>query len=145
MKISEIIPYQVINKALLEDWMSSDLKGIVKEGGIILEMANLRPDITDLPANIILWTKPQPEELPHNKYRIKVTKDHKHVNTYLISSNPKIVETFFKGKKYQLDEYEKREIEKFIKMFYPLLISFVDNKMNDTELEYEIQKLNKGE
>lgn len=144
MKISEIISYRVINKALLEDWMSSDLKGIVKEGGIILDMANLIPDITDLPANIILWTKTQPQDLPHNKYRIKVTKDHKHVVTYSLSSDPKVVETYFKGKKYKLDEYEKREIEKFIKMFYPLLISFVDNKMSDTELEYEIQKLNKG-
>jgi hypothetical protein len=145
MKISEIIQYPVVTGALLEDWMSEDLVSIVKEGGIILEMANLRPNITDLPANILLWTKPQPDELPHNKYRIKVTKDHKHVATYLISSEPRIVETLFRGKKYQLDSYEKGEIKKFIKAFYPLLLSFVDNKLNEVELEYEIQKRNKGE
>jgi hypothetical protein len=143
MKINEVPSDRVIKSAILEEWMSDDLSEIVKSGGVIFEMANLKAKITDLPANIVLWTRPQPNELPHNKYRIKVTKDHKHPISYSISSQPEIVEKYNVGKKYNLDAYEHKEIVRFIQQFYPLLISYVDAKITDDELEYEIQKINK--
>jgi hypothetical protein len=144
MKINEIELRRVTRKSVFENWMSDDLVKIVEDGGIIFEMSHLKSNITDLPPNIILWTRPQPNELPHNKYRLKVTKDHKHSVSYSISNNPIEVEKYNVGKKYNLDGYEKKEIVKFIHQFYPLLISYVDAKIDADELEYEIQKINKG-
>lgn len=143
MKINEVATDRIIKNSILEEWMSDDLSKIVQSGGIILEMANLKAKITDLPANIILWTRPQPNELPHNKYRIKVTKDHKHTVSFSASSQPKIVEKYNVGKKYNLDAYEYNEIIKFIQQFYSLLISYIDGKIDADSLEYEIQKINK--
>lgn len=145
MKISEIINYRVVSPYLIEEWMSDDLLSGECEGGILFEMANLKPHITDLPPNIVLWTRPEPEkELPHSDYRIKVYKDHKHSATYLVGSDPKIVLNCNVSKKYKLDSYEKNQIEKFIKLFYPLIISFIDEKLSVDDLEVQIQKINRG-
>jgi hypothetical protein len=141
MKISELID-RVTRPAILEDWMSADLVTIVEDGGTLIEMTNLKSRITDLPANIVLWTRPQPAQLPHNKYRIKVTKDHMHVATYLISSTPALI-GIYASKKYALDSYEDEQVQKFIRTFASLLISYVDAKITDDELEFQIQKINK--
>lgn len=143
MKISELSTNSVARTAVVESWMSSDLKKITACSGVIFEMSNLKANITDLPANIVLWTRPQPLELPHDKYRIKVTKDHKHTATYSVSSSADIIQQYRVDKRYRLDAYEEKEIKRFIIQFYPLLISYIDAKLNDTELEYEIQKINK--
>jgi hypothetical protein len=141
MKMNDLYQDRIIKNSTFEEWMSDDLSLIVKEGGIILEMANLKAKITDLPANIILWTRPQPNELPHNKYRLKVIKDHKHPVSYSVSNNPDIVEKYTVLKKYKLDSYEEKQIIKFIQKFYPLLISYIDDKIDADELEFQIQKL----
>jgi hypothetical protein len=144
MRVKEILNEMIVRPMILENWMSDDLVLLAENGGAIFEMANLRSGITDLPANIILWTRPQPNELPHTKYRMKVTKDHKHCVTFSISSEPTVLETPRVSKKYKLDNYEKREIERFIRDFSSLLISYIDAKIDVDELEYQIQKINKG-
>ena len=140
MKTSELIDDRVVTKNFLADWMSGDLCSIADDGGILIVMANLRSRITDLPANIILWTRPD-EELSHTEYRLKVTKDHIHSLSYSIGSEPKIVDRPRTSKKYQLDAYEKTEIVKFIKKFYSLIVSYVDGKITADDLEIEIQKI----
>jgi hypothetical protein len=52
-------------------------------------MANFLAEVTELSANIVLWTKTQPDELPHSKYIIKVYKDRIHCATYTIGVSPK--------------------------------------------------------
>jgi hypothetical protein len=142
MKAHELEDSRIIKSALLENWMSDDLLKIIKDGGILFEMANLKSKITDLPANIILWTRAQPDELPHTKYRLKITKDHKHPVTYSVAKEPEVLERYNVGKKYSLDSYEESQIIKFIKQFYPLIISYVDAKISADDLEYQIQKIN---
>lgn len=108
----------------------------------ISEMANFLADITDLPANIVLWTKTQPDELPHNKYRMKVYKDRIHVATFSISQYPKLVWRIHR-KKYFLDSFEINEIKKTISEYTSLFIQYVDDKITSDEIKQEIKR-NKG-
>jgi hypothetical protein len=144
MKINDLLGNRIVRSYLKEDWMSDDLLNITYEDNILFEMANLKSDITDLPPNIQLCTRPETNhDLPHSEYRIKVYKDHKHTVTYLVGSNPIITLQCKVSKKFRLDAYEKKEIEKFIKAFYPLIITFIDGKLSVDDLELEIQKVNR--
>jgi hypothetical protein len=112
----------------------------LKEDHFIYEMGNFLADITNLPANITLWTKPQPEALPHDKYRMKVFKDRIHVATYSISKEPTVLwET--SRKKYQLDSYEENEAIKVISDFSSLFIQLVDARITDRDMKYEIKRI----
>lgn len=110
------------------------------EDQFVTEMGNFLADVTDLPANIVLWTKTQPEELPHNKYRMKVFKDRVHVATFAISENPKLICQLGR-KKYALSAYETNEVIKVIATFSPLFIQLVDGKITNNNLKYEIKKI----
>lgn len=127
MKIMEIIESYMGIKTLEED-------------SFVVEMGNFLADVTDLPANIVLWTKTQPEALPHDKYRMKVYKDRVHVATYTISESPQLVWGTGR-KKYSLDTYEAREAEKVIEKFSSLFIQLVDGKINDSGVKYEIKRI----
>jgi hypothetical protein len=112
----------------------------LKEDQFINEMGNFLADVTELPANIVLWTKPQPQELPHSKYRMKVFKDRIHVATFKISENPDLLwETG--RKKYSLDMFETNEVKKVISKFSSLFISLVDGKIDNNDVKYEIKKI----
>lgn len=104
------------------------------ELNVLEEMANLISNYTGLPHNIVIWTRPQPERLPHNKYRLKVYKNRAHVATYTIGSVPKIVFSVKKRKYYELDSDERKEIQQFIEKNYPILISFIDEKISEQQL-----------
>lgn len=112
----------------------------LKEDQFVTEMGNFLSDVTDLPANIVLWTKPQPEALPHDKYRMKVFKDRIHVATYSIGETPKLLWNNSR-KKYSLDSYESDEAVKVISNFSSLFIQLVDGKITDKETKYEIKKI----
>jgi hypothetical protein len=112
----------------------------LKEDQFINEMGNFLADVTELPANIVLWTKPQPQELPHSKYRMKVFKDRIHVANFKISLNPDLLwETG--RKKYSLDMFETNEVKKVISKFSSLFISLVDGKIDNNDVKYEIKKI----
>jgi len=64
------------------------MNSLIFESHFVVEMANFIADVADLPANIVLWTKTQPLELPHTKYRMTVMKDRLHSATYLIGVIP---------------------------------------------------------
>lgn len=106
----------------------------------IVEMANFLADVTDLPANIVLWTKPQPEELPHTKYRIKVFKDRIHVSTYTIGQHPELLWQHNRNK-FRLSSDEHAEVVNVIEKYSSIFIQIVDNKLNTDDAKYEIKKL----
>jgi hypothetical protein len=106
----------------------------------VVEMANFLADVTDLPANIVLWTRTQPEELPHNKYRIKVFKDRIHCATYTIGEAPRSVWVTGDAKQ-RLDSYEEQEAMKVISVYSPLFIQYVDGKINADDAKHEIKKI----
>ena len=112
----------------------------LEEDQFVAEMGNFLADVTALPANIVLWTKTQPKELPHTKYRMKVFKDRVHVATFTIGENPKLIWQVSR-KKYALDAYETTEAAKVIANFSSLFIQLVDGKITDVTLKYEIKKI----
>ena len=106
----------------------------------IVEMANFLADVTDLPANIVLWTQPQPNELPHTKYRMKVYKDRVHSSTFTIGANPtKVWEV--RNTKYQLNAYEESEVIRVISAYASLFVQLVDNKMTGEDVKREIKRI----
>ena len=116
------------------------LRTLSESDQFIMEMANFLADVTSLPANIVLWTKPQPAELPHNKYRMKVYKDRIHVATFMIGQQPKIVWQIGRNK-FRLDPYELNEAEQVIGKFSSLFIQYIDNKLTADQVKQEIKKL----
>ena len=112
----------------------------LKEDHFVTEMGNFLADVTNLPANIVLWTKTQPEALPHTKYRMKVYKDRIHVATFTIGKNPELVWQIGR-KKYMLDAYESKEAAKVISDFASLFIQLVDDKITDSGVKNEIKKI----
>ena len=106
----------------------------------IVEMANFLADVTELPANIVLWTRPQPAALPHDKYRIKVYKDRIHVATFLIAQTPLLMWKI-NAKKLQLDDYETKQTVDVIGKFSSLFIQYVDATMTAVDVKCQIKKL----
>jgi hypothetical protein len=113
------------------------------EDQFVIETANFLADTTDLPANIVLWTQPQPNELPHNKYRMKVFKDRVYVATYLIGSEPQRVWQCMNPRGW-LSANEEKEVKRVISKYSGLFIQLVDGKMTTDDVKYEIKRL-KGE
>jgi hypothetical protein len=109
------------------------------EDSFITEMANFLADITDLPANIVLWAKTQPDELPHVKYRMKVYKNRIHVATYSIGADP-ILRWKIGLRKARLDGYETSEARKVISEFASLFIQLIDGKLSTDQVKQEIKK-----
>lgn len=112
----------------------------LEEDRFVTEMGNFLSDVTNLPANIVLWTKSQPDALPHDKYRMKVFKDRIHVATYSIGENPQLLWNTGR-KKYSLDSYESIEAVKVIRDFSSLFIQLVDGKITDKDAKYEINRI----
>ena len=112
----------------------------LKEDRFVTEMGNFLSDVTNLPANITLWTKPQPEALPHDKYRMKIYKDRVHVATYSISKESQLLWKTGR-KKYALDAYESKESINVISKFSSLFIQLVDDKITDSDVKYEIKRV----
>jgi hypothetical protein len=106
----------------------------------IAEMANFLADVTDLPGNILLWTKPQPAALPHDKYRMKIYKDRIHVATISISKHPQLHWQINRNK-LKLDAYELDEASKVISNYSSLFIQYVDDTLTSDEVKQEIKKL----
>ena len=106
----------------------------------IAEMANFLADVTDLPGNIVLWTKPQPQALPHDKYRMKIYKNRIHCATISIGNSPQIYWQIGRGK-LKLDAYELAEALKVITQFSSLFIQYVDATLTDIDIKQEIKKL----
>jgi hypothetical protein len=118
----------------------SEITNMLVEDQFVVEMANFIADVTDLPANIVLWCKTQPEELPHTKYRMKVFKDRIHVATLSIEKSPKILWETTK-KKSQLDSYELSEANSVIEQFTSLFIQYIDGTMNSDDVKIQIKKI----
>lgn len=112
----------------------------LQEDHFVTEMGNFLADVTDLPGNIVLWTKPQPEELPHDKYRMKVYKDRIHVATFTIAQTPQLLWKTGR-KKYALNTFESNEAVNVISKFSSLFIQLVDNKITDDTVKHEIKKI----
>lgn len=112
----------------------------LQEDQFVTEMGNFLSDVTDLPANIVLWTAPQPEVLPHDKYRMKVFKDRVHVATYSIGVSPQLLWQTGR-KKFSLDSYESATAMKVIGDFSSLFIQLVDGKITDKDTKYEIKRI----
>lgn len=105
----------------------------------IVEMANFLADITDIPGNVVLWTRTQPEELPHNKYRMKIFKDKIHVAMFSIGENPQLLWRIHR-KKYFLEPYELEQVKKTISKYSSLFIQYVDNILTTDEVKQEIKR-----
>jgi hypothetical protein len=129
MKIKEIIDNNLGIMTLKE----TDL--------FVSEMANFLADITELPANIVLWTEPNIKDLPHNKYRMKIYKNRIHCCTMSVGNKPVIYWEPLR-KKLRLTAWEKNEVEKVISKFSSLFIQYIDNKLSGNDLKYEIKKIN---
>jgi hypothetical protein len=127
MIINEIIDKVFARRSLLED-------------AFVTEMANFIADVTDLPGNIVIWTKTQPEMLPHDKYRMKIYKDRIHCATYSIGQTPSLAWEIGRTK-FRLDAYEIGEVKKLIQEYSSLFIQYVDAKLTADEVKIEIQKL----
>ena len=117
----------------------TDLMSLNESDSFVTEMANFVADVTDLPGNIVIWTRPQPNELPHTKYRMKVFKDRIHVATYSIGISPKLLWKI-STPKLQLDSYEQQETTKVISDYASLFVQFVDEKLSYEEIKYEIKR-----
>ena len=106
----------------------------------VIEMANFLSDVTELPANIVLWTKPQPKDLPHNKYRIKVFKDRIHVATYSVGQTPQILWNINRNK-FKLTTEESQEVMNIISKYSTLFIQYIDAKLTSDEIKQEIKRI----
>lgn len=106
----------------------------------ILEMANFLADVTELPANIVLWTETQPSTLPHTKYRMKVYKERVHSSTFSIGKLP-IMLWQVNNKKFRLLGGEITEVQKVISEFASLFIQYVDGKITPDQVKFEIKKV----
>ena len=118
----------------------SGIMTLREDDQFIAEMANFLSDVTELPANIVLWTRPQPNELPHNKYRIKVFKDRIHVATYSIGQHPTLLWNTNRNK-FRLDNDESSEIINVISAYSSLFIQYVDNLLSSDEIKQEIKRI----
>lgn len=107
----------------------------------IAEMANFLADVTELPANIVLWTETQPGELPHTKYRMKVYKDRVHATTFTIGQNPQKVWEG-RNRKFTLTGKETSEVMRVLSIYSSLFIQYVDGKLTADQVKYEIKRLN---
>ena len=116
---------------------------LCEEDAFVCEMANFLADVTELPANIVLWTYTQPNELPHTKYRMKVFKNRVHSATYSIGSGPRLMWQINRLK-FQLNSFESREVIRTISEFSSLFIQYVDEILDATSVKQEIKK-QKGE
>ena len=113
---------------------------LCEDDEFVIEMANFLSDVTELPANIVLWTKPQPEDLPHNKYRIKVFKDRIHVATYSIGQQPKLLWRTNRNK-FSLNKDEDTEVINVISKYSSLFVQYVDSKLSSDEIKQEIKRI----
>lgn len=116
------------------------IKTLNENDKFIVEMANFLADVTDLPANIVLWTQPQPNELPHNKYRMKVYKDRVHAATFTIGSDPVPV-WGVRNPKFQLNGAEESEVKSVISRYSTLFIQLVDDKLSGDDVKQEIKRI----
>lgn len=112
----------------------------LKEDKFVVEMANFLADVTDLPGNIVLWTRPQPELLPHDKYRIKVFKDRIHSATLKISQDAQQLWEIPR-KKYQLSEYELSLAQQVVSEYASIFIQVVDDRLSADDAKYQIKML----
>jgi len=106
----------------------------------LFEMAHYSHATTGLPANIIIWVRTQPQALPHNKYRVKVTKNKESSVTFAVWDTKKQFDKTDVVKD-QLSGREERLIKDFIKKYKSLIISHVDGKIDSTMLGMEIIKI----
>lgn len=127
MKIKEIIQAAFSPRILLED-------------KFIIEMANFIADTTDLPANIVLWCKTQPEGLPHTKFRMKVFKDRRHVATFSIGQHP-IQYWEISNKKFRLNSDETYETISVISKYATLFIQYIDGTLTTDQTKEEMKKI----
>lgn len=109
----------------------------------IAEMANFLADVTELPGNLVLWTEPQPNMLPHDKYRMKVYKDRVHCATCSIECTPRLYWRI-NNKKLQLSSTEYQQVCNVISEYSTLFIQYVDVKLTAKEVKFEIKRLNGG-
>lgn len=107
----------------------------------IAEMANFLADVTELPGNLVLWTEPQPNMLPHDKYRMKVYKDRVHCATCSIERTPRLYWSI-NNKKLQLGATEYRQVCNVISEYSTLFIQYVDVKLTANQVKFEIKRLN---
>ena len=124
----------------IKEMMRGVLMTLNESSVFIAEMANFLADVTELPANIVLWTEPQPAILPHDKYRMKVYKDRIHCSTFSISKFPDIYWEI-KKKKLRLDSKEKTAAARTISEFSSLFIQYIDGTLTAPDVKYEIKKL----
>ena len=106
----------------------------------VIEMANFLSDVTELPANIVLWTKPQPKDLPHNKYRIKIFKDRIHVATYSVGQIPQVLWNINRNK-FKLTTEELQEVMNIISKYSTLFIQYIDAILTSDEIKQEIKRI----
>lgn len=107
----------------------------------ISEMANFLADVTNLPANIVLWTEPiDDKQNEHDGYRIKVYKNRIHCATYSAGREPKLYWQS-RRKKFRLDGFESTEVKKVISEFSSLFIGFIDKKISLPQIKYEIKRI----
>ena len=104
---------------------------------ILYEMANFNSRTTGLPPNIEVWTRTDPLDHGHDKYRIKITKNKEWVGIFSVGENPTMRENVNNS----LSVGEQNEILQWIKEFFPLIVSHIDGKIDSGEFSLEVQKI----
>lgn len=103
---------------------------------IMFEMSTLTLSEIGLPAGIEVWTRSDPINHGHNRYRVKILKDRVWAAIFTVSSAPAMVKNINSS----LTGGEISEISKWIQLHYSPLINLIDCKIGTAECSTAIQK-----
>ena len=104
---------------------------------MLFEMSHFKSSVTGLPDNIEIWTRTDPINHGHNRYRIKIIKDKQWAGIYTVGQNPECV----KDINQTIAISEDRQIKEFIIKFSSLIIGLIDNKFDTADFITQLLKI----
>ena len=102
----------------------------------LYEMSGFKSKTTGLPANIEIWTRTEPRNHGHSRYRVKVKKDREWAATFLVGSDPKMIDNY----NHSLLGREIAQIQQFIIQHKSALINLIDDKIDSAECGIAVMK-----
>lgn len=102
----------------------------------MFEMSNFDFEDTGLPRDITIWLRADPKNHGHSRYRLKVEKNNQYQGTFLIGSNPRLVDPV----RSTLTDRERNAVENFIRDHAQALINHIDGHLSSGGLGRQLQK-----
>lgn len=137
MKFSEYLLQPVYSEFLDESDRYNEGQS---DGDIMFEMSTLTPRETGLPNGIEIWTRSDPINHGHNRYRVKVLKNRAWAAIFSVGSSPILLKNINQS----LTDGEQTIISSWIAANSSTLINLIDCKISTTDCVVAIQKTRGG-